>query len=551
MKRCSAQTLFDMMKGETKMKTRFYRKPLTMVMSLAMLSAIFTGCASKADSNQTEMAKPNANLSESGYPITKTPITLKVWAPINANATQFISNYGENEAYQEVEKRTGIHIEWIHPVQGQEKEAFNLMIASGELPDVITGAGRYIGGEAKGVRDGVFEDLTPYLQKYAPDYYKLVTSDPETKREATDDSGKFPAFYMIKPEQDAPSRRIMLRKEMLDQVHMDIPKTIADYEKMFKAVKDAKGIAPYILLASGVEEQFIGPFGILNDFYLKDSKTVQYGQIQPEFKQYLELMNKWYQAGYINKDFAGLKTQQQQATFDSGKAEMMIAAVVGTYNRGQKLKQDYVSAPFPRINAGDKIHYWPVRLPVAGASQETVISTTSKHKIEAIRWLNYAYTKEGSMLYNYGIEGKTYTMVNGKPKFTDYILNNPKLGTENTNYILKIHFAPKLQCLDVDCNPNLAKSPESAAIRAKWADDPNADSALRLPPVQLTSEETDQRSKIMTEVNTYVDEMVLKFIIGAEPLSNFDAFVSQVKKLGIDQAVKITQSAYDRYSSKK
>ncbi|MDF2962984.1 MAG: extracellular solute-binding protein family 1 [Paenibacillus sp.] len=535
------------------MKKIVNRKLLGTALSVVMLASVFAGCSSEANNTDKKAAEPVAdpNSTASGYPITKTPITLKVWAPINPNATQFISGNAQNEAYMEMEKRTGIRIEWIHPAQGQEKEAFNLMVASGEFPDIIIGASRYSGGEDKGVRDGLFEDLTPYMEKYAPDYYKLVTSDAETKREVTNDEGKFPAFYMIKPIQDPPSRRIMFRQDMLKAVNMDIPKTIDDYERVFKAIKDAKGIAPYVMLPSGLEEQFLGPYGLVQDFYLKDSKTVAFGQSQPEFKQYLTLMNKWFKEGYINKDFAGLKQQQMDALFDSGKASTIVINVVGTYNRGQQLKQEYVSAPYPKLKTGDKVHYQPMEWPSGGQGQETVITTSSKHKVEAVRWLNYGYTKEGSMLLNYGVEGKTYTMVNGVPKYTDYILNNPKLGTENTNYILKAHFAPKLQCRDIECNPNLAKSPASAAIRQKWADDPDVDSALRLPPIRLSSEETDKRAKIMTEVKTYSDEMVLKFILGAEPLSKFDEYQNQLKKLGIDEAVKITQAAYDRNSSKK
>jgi putative aldouronate transport system substrate-binding protein len=523
-----------------------------------MLAALFAGCTNSAGTGDDAAAPPaDANATATGYPIVKTPITLKVWAPINANATQFIKSNADNEAYQEIEKRTGIHIEWIHPAQGQEKEVFNLMIASGDFPDIIEGAGYYTGGEDKGVADGLFEDLTPYMQKYAPDYYKLVNSNTEIKREATTDDGKYSAFYMIKPVQDPPASRIMFREDMLNAVHMDVPKTIEDYEKVFQAIKDVKGIAPYILAPKGIEPQFLGPFGVPykegdggQDFYLKDSNTVAFPQIQPGFKDYLTLMNKWFKAGYINKDFAGLKVQQLQALFDSGKAAAAVQAVVGTFNRGQQLKLNYVPSPYPRLKAGDKVHYEPVEWPVGGQHTETVIATSSKHKEEAVRWLNYGYTKEGSMILNYGIEGKTYNMVGGVPKFTDYILNNPKLGTENTNYILKEHFAPKLQC-GMSCNPNLAKSPESAAIREKYADDPDVDSALQLPPVRLTADETEKRAKIMTDVNTYSEEMVLKFITGAEPLSNFDHYVAQLKKLGIDEAVKITQAAYDRYSAKK
>jgi putative aldouronate transport system substrate-binding protein len=542
------------------MKRAFNRKSVSVALSSVMLASIIAGCSDAGTTKNVAEAPEDSNLTASGYPIAKNPVTLKVWAPISPNATQFISGNSQNEAYMEMEKRTGIKIEWIHPAQGQEKEAFNLMIVSGEFPDIITGATFYSGGEDKGVRDGLFEDLTPYLEKYAPDYFKLVNSDPEFKREVTTDAGKYPAFYMIKPIQDPPSRRIMLRDDMLKAVNMEVPKTIDDYEKMFKAIKDSKGIAPYVPLAGGMEEQFMGAFGVAQDFYLKDAKTVAFGQVQPGFKQYLTLMNKWYQAGYINKDFAGLKGPQVQALFDSGKAAMAVDAVVGTYNRGQQLKQTYVSAPYPRQKLGDKFHAQPMDWPAAigkpgetgiGKNQQTVVTASSKHKVEAVRWLNYGYTKEGSTLFNYGVEGKAHTLVNGVPKYTDYVLNNPKLGTENTNYIIKEHFAPKLQCRDIECNPNLAKSPESAAIRSKWADDKDVDGSLWLPPVRLTAEEVDKLAKITTEVKTYNDEMVLKFILGAEPLTKFDDYVAQLKKLGIDEGIKINQAAYDRYLSKK
>ena len=51
----------------------------------------------------------------------------------------------------------------------------------------------------------------------------------------------------------------------------------------------------------------------------------------------------------------------------------------------------------------------------------------------------------------------------------------------------------------------------------------------------------------MSDITTYNDEMFMKFILGAEPIENFDKYVAQVKKLGIDKVVAIYQAAYDRY----
>jgi putative aldouronate transport system substrate-binding protein len=51
----------------------------------------------------------------------------------------------------------------------------------------------------------------------------------------------------------------------------------------------------------------------------------------------------------------------------------------------------------------------------------------------------------------------------------------------------------------------------------------------------------------MADVNVYSEEMVLKFIMGVEPLSKFDEYVGKIKELGIEEAIAVTQSAVDRF----
>ena len=53
----------------------------------------------------------------------------------------------------------------------------------------------------------------------------------------------------------------------------------------------------------------------------------------------------------------------------------------------------------------------------------------------------------------------------------------------------------------------------------------------------------------MTEVNTYQDQMILGFIMGTEPLENFDEFVAELNELGIQTAIQYQQEALDLYNS--
>ena len=44
--------------------------------------------------------------------------------------------------------------------------------------------------------------------------------------------------------------------------------------------------------------------------------------------------------------------------------------------------------------------------------------------------------------------------------------------------------------------------------------------------------------------------MRVKFITGEEPLDNFDAFVSQMEAMGLNEALEIESAAYARYQSR-
>ena len=52
----------------------------------------------------------------------------------------------------------------------------------------------------------------------------------------------------------------------------------------------------------------------------------------------------------------------------------------------------------------------------------------------------------------------------------------------------------------------------------------------------------------MADINTYVSESYLKFLLGKQPISEFDNFVAIIKSLNIDRAIEIQQNALDRYN---
>lgn len=489
------------------------------------------------------------------YPIvTDGSITLTYWVLLQPTAAKYITSYNENTAYQKMQEVTGVNLEFIHPAIGQEKEQFNLLMASNELPDILTMAGTYKGGEFQGMRDGMFLDLTDKLPIYAPDYYESIQSNDEFFREVSDNDGRITAFCAYKPKGDPPHRRIIVREDVLAEIGSEIPKTTDDYEIMFQKMLDA-GITPFMLDKTGYEEQFIGLFGIYaqnNQFYKDENEKIQFGQIDPRFKDYLSLMNNWYNKGFISKDFTSVDVNQINTLFDTKMVGTVVGPIVSNYNRAETQGFKVTSVPYPRLKEGDQLHYESTDIWPRQQFEETtaVITKDCKNPEAAIRFMNYGYTQEGADLMNWGTEGVNWDRVDGKRIYNNTMLKNEKFGTEEASYIYKMHFAPKLVYPDTECHANLLKSPGALAIRFKWADDPFIDSIHRLPPFQLDAEDQTRRTEIMTDCNTYTNEMVLKFITGAESLDNFDEFVNMIQSMEINEAIELTQKAYDQYMTK-
>ena len=489
---------------------------------------------------------------------TPEPIKLTYWVPLNGSVSRIISNYDENIAFQEWQKRMGVDIEFIHPAVGQEQEAFNLLMASGELPDIIAAPNMYSGGVFQGLHDGVFADLTDLLPVYAPDYWKVIQEHDDFRREITDDNGRIPLFASYKVPGDPPFRRMVMKQENLDLIGETVPKTVEDYERIFQKFLDA-GIVPYMLDGTGIEEEFVNLFDVHadenqgGDFLYRDlDGKIHYAPYEEGYRQYLELINSWYEKGYISKDFASTNANQKKVLFDTDKVGMMVDAVVGTYNRVELEGDTVVSAPAPRLYEGQKLHYERNDATPMMQQNDTmvVISSACEHKDIALAILNYFYTEEGAELLNWGVEGVNWDWVDGERVYNDTMLNNPDMDTETASYYYKAHFAPKLNYPDTQVHANLLKSEGALNIRMQWADDPDVDSLYRLPNIQYTTEELDEATDIQVDLDSYCKEMTLKYITGAESFDNYDEFLKTQEAFGVNRLIEITQTAYDRYMAK-
>ena len=81
---------------------------------------------------------------------------------------------------------------------------FNLMIASNNLPDMLTNAANYSDGIEAAIDDGYYLELTDKIDEYMPNYAAFRTSMPEVEYVTSTDSGRIGAVFQIYTEPQGP-----------------------------------------------------------------------------------------------------------------------------------------------------------------------------------------------------------------------------------------------------------------------------------------------------------------------------------------------------------
>ena len=488
------------------------------------------------------------------YPITDgDPIPLNYWCGIHANAAMYISNYDEAEAWQEVQKRTGVDLTFIHPAAGQEKVDFQLLTSDlNTMPDIIhygSFDSVYPGGLDAAIEDGVIVDLTELLPLYAPDYWDYVKDDPMFQTAG----GHYACLYKTYMGQRSGFGAYFLqaRKDMLDE-YGSVPRTIGELENYFQWILDNKpGIIPFAppMRQYGTWNHLVGAFGFQKTWYVgEDGKVNIDAGAFDEAKDFLETMHRWWEKGYIAPDYLAFTLADVKQGWLSGKyAVWGEDSAKVNWTLAQADGWEMIKMPNLHRDENSGFRFKPRTNP--NQNECVVITTNCKNVEAALKFLNYAYTKEGALLYNFGTEGVRWEFDEDRNiVYNETMLDPTDISREAGSYIKKIHFAPKFQIADLYSNPSSITGGEAGQIFVNmWTNEPGDDNSGTLPPwVKLTAEESERRTEIMNDISTYVAEQWMLFITGERSLDTFEDYKNDILEMGIEEAREITQAAYER-----
>jgi putative aldouronate transport system substrate-binding protein len=541
------------------------RVAAAMVGLMLAISSI-SGCSGKSAStdNAAATTASGGNLDggvtkATGLPIVEKPITLKVYAWYYSG---FVEDMTKNKTLQDIQKATGINLEFT---MFSDQEKVNLMYASRQYPDIAWRMdAKNVNVRTDAVDAGDVYSIDDFM-KYAPNYQKMFSENPDIKLQSTYKDGKMYSFPYVNLDETAYNLRDQwfINKQWLDELKLQMPKTTDDFLNVMRAFRDnaGKGSIPskvipyYFMFNSNVGGQFdiMGTFGVYcpnGSYYIVDkanNNKISSQAVNPKIKAPLKYLATMYKEGLI---------KPQAFTDDWAAYTAAIGsepAVVGSFGAFQSAnitangKWYYPMAPVTSPS-GDQPY---IRAQVKGSTfpWNFMIFKNNKYPVASARLADYMGSPDVSINLEKGYKDAAWKMgADGKPE----LIPNAKLTDDNKKQIGNESIGNDAVLILTD---KMFTDPSRKIEGTRgWAYDniyKNFTPKTQLNPPNLPSGLLDEKDLTRaTDLNKQIeDEIKVTFaswITGKGDIdAEWDAYVTRMNKLGLQEYLQLKQKELD------
>jgi putative aldouronate transport system substrate-binding protein len=542
---------------------------ITLISLLACATIISSvGCSNGAEKEkgQSNSAASETNQEASGNsesekidPLAKyeNPIEVSVFGVSGNNVTFAPGEDQDNNVVSNLFKdKLGIVFKnkWVVD-QAKVDEKVNLAIASNDLPDITRVD---INQMKRMIDNGQAEDLSPYYDKYASDLLKnaMEYGDGKLFVPSSRDGKIYGMPLPFDYYEHVPI--VYIRKDWLDKLHLEVPKTVDDFVQVAKAFteQDPDGNGKADTYGFGLDKDLQMSFDAIASSYkayrqnwVKDANgNLVYGSIQPQMKEALSKLREMYTSKVIDIEFGAKDWGRVAEDSGAGKIGMYTGAFWSPLyplrlTKDHAPNSDWIAVSIPVGADGTVVPknlpnttYWAV-VRKGASNPEALIKSMN---LWAELWLG-----EGSLsklLYEDLQGSDKYKNVElnlyAKPYFFDAPDKNINVGKQFRDAMEKD-------------DPSLVTHPDGKNKWKQWKDGSSLGwgymKYLTESELVLTNYKDQYQNNeffaaptpTMEKRKAMLDKLELesftKIISGNVPVDEFDTFVEQWKKLGGDQ----------------
>ena len=443
---------------------------------------------------------------------------------------------------QYVLERTGVHVIGEYWPDLAVTERQNLLLASGNLPDLmyVTRDQAFLYGD-----EGLFEPLDDLLARNAPNFMRQLTPANSVILRSPYDGKIYnmPTYDDYGGPLSGPNAPLTYRRDIIEEMGEPEPDTMQGWYDLFKRVQARY---PDMIVLSDRDRNVFGfihtifdmgridgNFGVIGREF--DRREIKYLPITNEWRDMLTFYVRLYSEGLLDPEFLTIQYNDWwERKIGAGRA---FACFTMNASRCDQANDLALNAGLPHVKWRTMV---PPRNYYTGERGQMVpdyswdnagfaLNARSTVKDAAIRYVDFFY-------------GSEY------PEIRRGFSTNPRFPQRGTLNEWDWH-----NLLGIDGfyyhpwvwpNPDSTTPGNTPAVQEFH--ERNARYKIIIPMV-ARSGDLQRYTSLVTELNTYMNTTQDEFITGRRPLSQWDAYVAQLRRLGVDEATAMVQGWYDNY----
>lgn len=499
-------------------------KRTALLSSIALLGAVVSGCGNGggSEASSSPSSSPSSSSSASN-PASTDAATPQATADSGKKIKLEVIETGNNLPApdqdiikKELDKALNVDFNLTVYASGDDyKNQLNVRMASGNFPDLFALDRQQLIEFSK---QGLLLDLTPYMDrlKQASDFI----GEENVKKGAV--GGK---IFAISKSSQIPYNTYFIRKDWLDNLKLEVPKTIEDLKAVAAAFtnddpdqngkKDTFGLTGGEL--NGAFAPVFGAFGVGSpgSIYEKDGKLMN-ALYDPAMKDALAFIKDMIATGSVDPELLANTALQHQEKAFKGQAgiiwidwpnmtkENMIEQIKAVNPKAEWIQMEPPAGPAGKFDGSWEIGNTPGRYAIPKALEK------DPEKLQRVfDLLNYVSDpKGGSLLVQFGVEGTHFTKEGDKIVMTD------KAGEVGYSWLYQFTGRPELSYLQTKFVPQ--------AAFIKFAGDQ--------PRIQTLNGFVDlPEGYVASDADRYIKEELAKFAYGQRDLGEYDKFLKTLE----------------------
>lgn len=520
---------------------------ISLLLAVAMMATLLVGCGSKP-ADATKPSENGATENTATTPEEKQSISF----PYTGEEVVF-KGFGYDGLPQEdtpcsrawKDHIGNIKVDWEFIPYSDYLTKTQVYLASGEIPDILPVADVVKVAQTYGAQ-GTLLDFNKYAE-YMPNLQEYRKQYPNMDWVNTADGNR----YLIMGVQPIDFSGESYFVNMTELKKCGIEKVPETLDEMLEAMRIVKEKDPQSVPFASywnipyTQNTFAMLLNAKNTPVYYDEAAGKHkltlNEADSKHKELIQLMHDMYAEGLINPEIATVAKEQEDAILAQGNwafsfvyANSMEAEIFKV-GPGEELPFDIRPMTPPQSPDGNRymnLAYLHDGLPSWGI----VCSSKTEHPELLAAYMDQVVSPFGRDLMNYGIEGVSYDVVDGKPVKRD--VDNAEIGVGTLYEAWIVGMGPEERTSDLtvgkQCFELNHENFTSGKVQGVF------DPVVRT----FTAEAAEEKAAIENDLMTYVNEQEAMFIYGQRDMSEWDEFVKEVNDLiDVDRLLELYDSA--------